>query len=212
MIRNTFFSSRLRHSRGFTLIELLTVVAVIGILASILVPVVGGANKTAKRAKSRAQFQGYATALVAYQSEYGYFPRIATMASSGNGTTTTLNNANSISFIKALSGRNTNGAVLTGGDLTFNPRAKPFYSFAESEFHFPDNANEASTTQLADAFNNININIRVDADGTGRISLPANVAARSGSSETFRGKVAIWTLGPSDTGNARGAEDVFSWN
>lgn len=212
MIRNTLFLARPRSLRGFTLIELLTVVAVIGILASILVPVVGGANRTAKRAKSRAQYQGYATALVAYQSEYGYFPRIGTMASAGNSGNGTNLATTSSDFIKALSGRTPQGTVLQSGDLYLNPRSKPFYSFAESEFYFPDGADEASQTELANAFNNRDIYILVDSNGSGVITLPGNVATRSGTATTFRGKVAIWSLGPNASGNAKGAEDVFSWN
>lgn len=200
MIRNPFLSSR--SSRGFTLIELLTVVAVIGILASILIPVVGGANKTAKKAKSRAQFQGYATALVAYQSEYGYFPQVDDMASGGEVDL----ESNSPDFIRALSGRNPDGTMNTNSAL--NPRNKPFYSFAESEFFLAPGEDIPETDQLADAFNNPHIKIKVDSKGTGLITLDADVASRSKTSTTFRGKVAIWTLKE----DVSGAEDVFSWN
>lgn len=213
MIRNPFTPSRRYTSGGFTLIELLTVVAVIGILASILVPVVGGANRTAKRAKSRAQFQGYGTALVAYQSEYGYFPRIGSMAESGNSNVTTLTSANSRNLIMALSGRTPEGNQLTGGNLIYNPRSKPFYSFAEGEFLYDDANDTVSQDRLADSFNNPNIKIMTDSDGSGVITLELNdAAARAagmGSNRTFRGKVAIWTEKESATS---GSDYVFSWN
>lgn len=213
MIRNPFTSARRRASGGFTLIELLTVVAVIGILASILVPVVGGANKTAKRAKSRAQFQGYGTALVAYQSEYGYFPRIGSMHSGGNSTVTQLTSANSRNFIMALSGRTPAGEELSGGNLMYNPRSKPFYSFAEGEFFYNVNTDTVSQDQLADSFNNSNIKIMTDSNGSGIITLDldddAARAANLGSNRTFRGKVAIWTEKDNST---PGSEYVFSWN
>lgn len=199
-----------RRPRGFTLIELLTVVAVIGILASILIPVVGGARKTANKGKSKAQFSGYAQALIAFQTEYGYFPDIGSMGSSGNSTATDLGDgSNSTNFIKALSGRDpnsTNGAR----DTSHNPRAKAFYSFAESEFYLPPGSDTPSSTQLADAFNNRHIKILVDSDGSGKLDLTSTVASRSGlgTNTSYRGKVAIWTLKEDDDG----AEDVFSWN
>lgn len=206
MLRNTFSFSRLKTARGFTLIELLTVVAVIGILASILIPVVGGARKSANKARSKAQFQGYAQALVAYQSEYGYFPDVGNMGGSGNSTVTDLEGDDSGDFITALSGRTT-GSNPTRYVGPLNRRGKAFYSFAESEFQL-DNDGTVSTTQLADAFNNPSIRILVDSNGTGRLTLPTDVAQASSSATNFRGKVAIWTL----KGNNNDYENVFSWN
>lgn len=207
MIRNPFLPTRTRQ--GFTLIELLTVVAVIGILASILIPVVGGANRTAKKAKSRAQFQGYATALVAYQSEYGYFPQVGDLA---KGTEIGLNTDTvSADFIRALSGREPDGKSNTKSAL--NPRNKPFYSFAESEFYLAPGEEIPDENQLADAFNNTNIRIKVDSDGDGVIDLDPNVATRSKTAAKFRGKVAIWALDQSaPSGSNLKPEDVFSWN
>ena len=137
--------------RAFTLIELLTVIAVIGILASILIPTVGAAKKAANKAKTKAQFVGWANALQNFKSTYGYYPDIF-----NNGQ---LNLSNSSEdFIEALSGRDSSGNV---SNEHGNRRAAGFYSFAEGEFQMADDGT-ISDTQLADAFNNPNIIIYVD--------------------------------------------------
>lgn len=63
-----------RNSHAFTLIELLTVIAVIGILASILIPVVGNARSSAMAAKSRYEFTQIANACIKFKADYGYWP------------------------------------------------------------------------------------------------------------------------------------------
>jgi prepilin-type N-terminal cleavage/methylation domain-containing protein len=57
-------------SQAFTLIELLTVIAIIGILAAIIIPVVGSVRNTAKssRAISNAKQTGMATLLYAQEA------------------------------------------------------------------------------------------------------------------------------------------------
>jgi prepilin-type N-terminal cleavage/methylation domain-containing protein/prepilin-type processing-associated H-X9-DG protein len=64
---------RCRHA--FTLIELLTVIAIVGLLAAILVPVLGAARRTAQRAVSTSNLRQLATATFAYVAdERGVFP------------------------------------------------------------------------------------------------------------------------------------------
>lgn len=182
--------------RAFTLIELLTVIAVIGILASILIPTVGAAKKAANKAKTKAQYVGWANALQNFKSTYGYYPTIF----SAQGELDI--SQNSEDFIKALSGRDRNGnSATTGG----NRRAAGFYSFAEGEFEMADNGT-ISDTQLADAFNNPNITIYVDHDNDGQITgLPAEGADTG--NETVRTKVAIM----SDCSAFSEGERVHSW-
>lgn len=70
---------RFRQARaglaGFTLIELLTVVAVVGILMTILVPVVGMAQLKAREIKSTANLSSIGKALLVYtQDNHGLLP------------------------------------------------------------------------------------------------------------------------------------------
>lgn len=92
----------LKSPRGFTIIELLVVVAVIGVLMSLLFPAVQGALDAAKKAQAKNDVMQIATAIVAFDTEYGRLP-------SSNSTP------------QPLSTNNILGA-LTGSDTNLNPR------------------------------------------------------------------------------------------
>lgn len=64
----------MKSSRAFTLIELLIVIAIIGILMALLFPAVGSAIDAARRAQAKNDVVQIATAVTAYETEYGRLP------------------------------------------------------------------------------------------------------------------------------------------
>ena len=59
---------------GFTLIEVLLVVVIIGILAAIVVPRLGGRTKEAQIAAARASIDGISLAIDQYEVDNGAYP------------------------------------------------------------------------------------------------------------------------------------------
>lgn len=131
------YSNR-RNQQGFTLIELLTVIAVIAILAGILIPAVGVVQNNARKAKTRAQFNQYATALEAFKGEYGYYPVFSTGGggSQGDSVVELHQGNNSQDFYEIMTGRDFRSGNPIGNNsdaFRYNRRKLSFYSFSDQE-------------------------------------------------------------------------------
>jgi prepilin-type N-terminal cleavage/methylation domain-containing protein len=91
--------------RGFTLIELLVVIAIIGILAGLLLPVIGKAKVSAQVAKASTEITDLVAAISRYESDYSRYPASAKAreaAKGGDFTFGTLNllpNGGSVSLV-----------------------------------------------------------------------------------------------------------------
>ena len=63
-----------RTSKGFTLIELLIVVAIIGILASVAIPMFASYRQKAYDAGAQVDLRNIRTSLEAFYTEYFHYP------------------------------------------------------------------------------------------------------------------------------------------
>jgi len=72
--REFFSAGNAARSAGFTLVELLAVIAVIGLLVSLLLPAVQQARESARKVQCTSNLKNLALAISNYATSYGLFP------------------------------------------------------------------------------------------------------------------------------------------
>lgn len=175
-----------KTKKGFTLVELLMVLAIVGLLASILIPTAGNIRESALKTICKSQLSQYINAIVQFKSQYGYYP-----FSKGNKDYVINLSDPEVSqkFIETMSGRDakTGKPKSVGG----NRKRIAFHDFSESEFYILED-DLYSLTQLADRFNNTNILIMIDGDGDGFIMPRTTLIAPERPRAKIRGSITAW--------------------
>jgi prepilin-type N-terminal cleavage/methylation domain-containing protein len=141
----------LKSPPGFTIIELLVVIAIIAVLMSLLFPAVQGALDSAKKAQAKNDVVQIATAIVAFDTEYGRLPgsnsapqQLTTnLLGALTGSDTTLN-PRRIIFLEVLNYRKGKGGLSNG--IFVDPWARPYYVALDGDY---DNQVGVSTNGTA---------------------------------------------------------------
>jgi prepilin-type N-terminal cleavage/methylation domain-containing protein len=124
------------HVSAFTLIELLVVIAIMGVLASLVLPVVGAVKKHQYLFNTRAEMAQLETAIERYKAAYGFYPpdnqvqadpmakrfQVNQLYYELTGTTNT--SLNDTPVYQSLNDPSL--ATLTGGNLPFSQVGKAF--------------------------------------------------------------------------------------
>lgn len=152
-----------RSSRaGLTLVELLTVIAIISILISILIPTVSTVRTGARRAKAKVHLTQWATSIEMFRQEYGFYPAFSFNT---DGLIDTA--AESDEFFETLSSSKPDGTQSATAPAG-NDKRIAFYTFSRSELDESD--------RVVDEFESDLIGMLVDKNYDGIIKVKTGTA------------------------------------
>ena len=171
--------------RSFTLVEILVVVSIIGLLAGLAIPAVGGALASARKAKVMTMAHQVRTAIAQFNTEYGFFPTnggAGAFNDQGVGST-------DAGLALVLSG-NTNDARA----LNNNPRAIPFLE-VPNDFTMNAAGNLSNrglvTPRGFYKTGQSNLFVSVDHNYDGEVTVTNNATRTN-----IRGSIAVWFIDP----------------
>jgi prepilin-type N-terminal cleavage/methylation domain-containing protein len=128
---------RHRNEKAFTLTELLVVIAIIGILAGLLVPVLGIVKTKAKEGMTRVEMANLGTAIQHFESDYGNLPVSTAAVNAAAGLANPLTGAK-------------------GGDFTFGVVVKGTTSPLEGQTIISSTAISQNPLTFGSAYQNVN--------------------------------------------------------
>lgn len=169
-------SQRATESRvwSFTLLELLVVIAVIGILASLLFPAVSAGRRAAQAARTKVLFAQWASAIESFRSEYGHYPAFDSTGLVNGGVTGAPGDEHL--FHDILAGCRRDGSPLAAagsGPISAamqNRKRVRFHAFSEAEI---SGADAPAPYLVRDASGGTAIAVLVDRDLDGLIRVGA---------------------------------------
>jgi type II secretory pathway pseudopilin PulG len=188
-----------------TLIEVLTVVAIMLALLSIIAPAINSARISALQKQGSMQFQRFIHALRDYYSEYQSYPPFIDMTEGDTAIFALGTKENSQNFIRALTGKEPNGATLTAEHLSLNPKRMAFLEITTEDLL--KSTDDRDEDQIADIFNNVQISILVENPLDEDRRIPAaffHETIRSHVPEAgLRTDIAIWSIHSDPRKNVR---------
>jgi prepilin-type N-terminal cleavage/methylation domain-containing protein len=235
-IMKTILPSTRRHRAGFTLVELLVVIAIIGILAAMLLPVMASVIKKAKMAKAKTEAQAIATAVEAYDSQYGRLPASRAAQNAANnvtndftyGTTGAANATFSLPTSYAINANNSDMVAILMNITTYpgtsnptvntNSQSNPKQTGFLNAHMSGDTSSSGVGTDLVyrDPWGNpyiisMDLNydeVTEDAFYSGTPGSVGGLTKQSDNNYAFHGKVMVWSAGPDGKVNSGVAGNV----